>query len=115
MRILHSLPGGDVLYLRPLPVPVRYHDFSLPDPDQYIRDFDIVAPNRWFTLVGSRYIGGPTTLWRSVDRGNSWQVILLCAVTKNTDPSPNYWNSVNQLQNFGTDTLTLFLGYYQSG
>ena len=110
------IAGRYTIYLETAAGTSPVHDFSLPDPDQYIRDFDIVAPNRWFTLVGSRYIGGPTTLWRSDDRGNSWQVdSSFCAAARNTDPSPNYWNSVNQLQHFGTDTLALFLGYYQSG
>ena len=110
------IAGRYALYLQTTTGTSLVLDFSVPDPDQYIRDFDIVAPDPCFTLVGSRYIGRPTTLWRSDDRGNSWQVdSSFCAAARNTDPSPNYWNSVNQLQHFGTDTLTLFLGYYQSG
>ncbi len=45
------------------------YNFSHPDTNYYIRDFDIVNSNLWYTLIGSRYIGAPSILYRSGDQG----------------------------------------------
>lgn len=91
-------------------------DFTSPDPDRYIRDFDIINDNHWLTLIGSRYIGQPVELMKSNNRGASWtEDTSFYAATRSGSSSFQYFNSINQLQEVGTDTIVLFMGYYESG
>lgn len=86
-------------------------DFSQPDTNFYIRDFDIVRPDLWYTVVGNRYIGDTTVLYRSTDKGSSWQRDTSFYL----QPHDEYYNSISQLQAIGQDTICLFMGYYTSG
>lgn len=99
------------------------YQFDLPSPDYYIRDFDIVKPQLWYTLIGDKTISDLTFLYKSVDRGKNWAIdttyfTAIDGSIKATtfDPfDPNYYNSINQVQKLGNDTILLFLGYYGSG
>ena len=92
------------------------YQFALSDTNHYIRDFDIVQDSLWYAVVGSRYVSGPPTeLYYSKDQGQQWQL--------DTSFYPllpiGYYNraedfGINNLQAFGTDTLVMFLGYYQA-
>jgi len=91
------------------------YNFSQPDTNYYIRDFDIVNSNLWFTLIGSRYIGSPTILYRSGDQGVHWLVDTSFYSATRTIDSTSYYNSINQVNEIGSDTILLFMGYYYSG
>lgn len=77
------------------------------DPDRYIRDVDHWTSSDWYVLVGSRYIGAPTTLWRTTDAGANWHedVTYLPAVEE---------SSINQMTITVDGTAYLFNGYYES-
>ena len=62
-RQLYLLTPGGLQTLR---------DFTADHPGQYIRDFDLVRPDLWYTVIGKPIIGDSTTLYRSTDRGASW-------------------------------------------
>lgn len=93
------------------------HNFTTTDTAEYIRDFDIVKPNLWYTLVGRKYIGGPTNLYRSTDKGVTWveDTSFYTATRYHPTNATSYYNSVNQLQHIGNETIILFVGYYESG
>ena len=59
---LHTTVGGTQL--------VR--DFSQSDSDYYIRDLDVQSPGHWWVVVGSRYIGNDSKLFRSTNYGSQW-------------------------------------------
>lgn len=96
---------------------VQFADFTSSDTSEYIRDFDIVHPHLWYTLVGLRYIGAPTRLYKSVDRGVTWvQDTSFYLATRYHPTSANsYYNSINQVQYLGNETIVLLVGYYESG
>lgn len=81
-------------------------------PNYYIRDFDFIDNDSWYVVVGSRYIGAPTALYRTDDAGNSWQLILPLLSNVN-DLIDNTANSINQVQIIG-NRIYLFDNYYQS-
>ena len=92
------------------------YDFTNPNENYYIRDFDIISENIWYTLVGSRYIGFPTFLYKTSDSGTNWnEDTSFYSVTYYGPSSNNYYNSLNQVQKTGEDTVVLFVGYYESG
>jgi hypothetical protein len=91
-------------------------NFSTNNPAYYIRDFDIVKPNLWFTVVGSRYIGGPTVLYKSTDKGLTWNVDSNHFAASNARSlGINFLNSINNVQHLRGDTLLMFMHYYESG
>jgi Secretion system C-terminal sorting domain len=91
-------------------------NFSTNDLKNYIRDFDIVKPNLWYTVVGSRYIGGPTFLYKSIDKGLTWNVDTNHYNASNKRLLDfNFLNSINNLQHLRGDTLLMFMHYYESG
>lgn len=97
---------------------VQFADFTSTDTAEYIRDFDVVQPDLWYTLVGLRYIGAPTRLYISKDRGASWleDTSFYSATRYHPTLANSYYNSINQLQSIGNgDTIILFVGYYESG
>jgi hypothetical protein len=92
------------------------YDFTTTDTNEYIRDFDIVKPDLWFTVVGSRYIGGLTQLYRSSDRGQTWDIDSAHYNASNAQSvSFNFLRSINNLQHINGDTLIMFMHYYESG
>ena len=99
------------------------YTFEMPFDSYYIRDFDIVAPDLWYTLVGDRTIGNETFLYQSTDQGENWQIDTSYYNALNTIPNdlnfdpfaPSYIKSINQVQRLGSDTILIFLGYYISG
>ncbi len=96
---------------------VQFANFISADTSEYIRDFDIVQPDLWYTLVGLRYIGSPTRLYRSRDRGMSWVEDTSFYVASRYHPTlaHDYYNSINQVQHLGNGTIVLLVGYYESG
>lgn len=92
------------------------YDFATANPDEFIRDVDLVKPDLWFVVVGLRYIGGPTKLYRSINRGLSWQLDTAHFQASNAGLLPRaFFESINNLQHLQGDTLLMFVGYYQSG
>lgn len=92
------------------------YDFTSPDPDEYIRDFDIIKPDLWYTVVGLRYIGGPTRLYRSIDKGKTWAIDTTHHHASNAEfQSLHFLESINNLQHLNGDTLIMFMHYYESG
>ncbi len=88
-------------------------DFAISDqPNYYIRDFDFMDLDSWFVLVGSRYIGAPTQLYRTDDSGNTWQLItpVMPVTSTLTDDTAD---SINQIQIIN-HRIYLFDNYYQS-
>lgn len=112
----HYAVGGDttliasrhVLY-RALPGDtVVLHDFTDPqEPEHFIRDVDHWSSSVFHVIVGSRYIGQNTTLFRSSDAGLTWQVDSSFYDAATEPPS------LNQMTIVG-DTAYLFNGYYIS-
>ena len=96
---------------------VQFANFTSADTSEYIRDFDIVQPYLWYTLVGQRYIGSPTRLYQSRDRGMSWveDTSFYAATRYHPTLANSYYNSINQVQYLGNETIVLFVGYYESG
>lgn len=99
------------------------YEFDMPSSTYYIRDFDIVNPDFWYVLVGRKTISDTTILYKSTDKGINWSIdtsyymaIDSSLTDLQIDPlDPNYYQSINQVQKIGTDTILLFLGYYGSG
>lgn len=92
------------------------YDFTSPDPDEYIRDFDIVKPDLWYTIVGLRYIGSPTRLYKSNNRGQTWALDTAHLQASNAEfQSLQFLESINNLQHLNGDTLIMFMHYYESG
>lgn len=111
------IAGQKKLYLQTTAGLTLLHDFTMADTAFYIRDFDIIKPTQWYTLVGSRYIGSETYLYQSADRGQTWVLDTSYYTATLTYPAGNYdYNkSINQVQRMGEDTIALFMGYYESG
>ncbi|MBX2973189.1 MAG: hypothetical protein KF797_08805 [Flavobacteriales bacterium] len=98
-KALHRALPGDTVLLR---------DFSVAeDEDLYIRDVDHWSASDWYVLVGSRYIGSQTTLWRTTDAGVTW------SIDESFLPATEIV-SVNQMAITPDGTAYLFNGYYQS-
>ena len=108
--------GKRQLYIQTNSNLVPLFDFTTTDPDEYIRDFDIVKPNLWFTVVGSRYIGSSTQLYKSINQGQTWDLDTNHYQTSNVQfLSPSFLQSINNLQHLGGDTIVMFMDYYISG
>lgn len=91
------------------------HDFDINNsqiPEDYIRDFDFIDASNWYVLVGSRYIGTQTELYKTTDAGQNWTLI-----TPQSFTVPNSFdgtaNNINQVQ-FLNGRIYLFDRYYQS-
>lgn len=90
-------------------------DFSTNNPqiqEDYIRDFDFIDENTWYVLVGSRYIGQKTELYKTNDAGLIWELITPQSFTvpSNLD---GIADSINQIQ-FLDGRIYLFDTYYTS-
>lgn len=111
------IAGQRKLYLQTSAGVTLLSDFTTPDTAFYIRDFDIIKPTQWYTLVGKRNIGSETYLYQSADRGQTWTLdTSYYAAILNSPASNNYYNkSINQLQRVGEDSIVLFMHYYESG
>lgn len=87
---------------------VLLRDFTvLEDENYYIRDVDHWTSRDWYVIVGSRYIGHPTSLWRTTDAGATWSVdgSFLPATEE---------GSLNQMAITPDGIAYLFNGYYES-
>lgn len=83
-------------------------------PEDYIRDFDFIDADTWFVLVGSRYIGHTTELYRTDDAGTTWQVITPQAQLFGPYVgSDGIADSINQIQVINS-RIYLFDAYYIS-
>lgn len=97
-QLYRALPNDTVLL----------RDFAVADePDLYIRDVDHWSSTDWYVLVGSRYIGYPTVLYRTVDAGATWfeDTSYLSVVDA---------SSINQMSITEDGGAYLFNGYYTS-
>ena len=107
--------GRSTLYVRTGNNLTTRYQFPLTNSDFFVRDFDIVEKDLWYAVVGKRYIGDSTTLFRSIDQGVSWQVDTSFYTAAKASSLVETYNSINQLQRLGADTIVLFIGYYRSG
>lgn len=102
---LHTATGGTQLI----------RDFTQTNPDYYIRDLDVQRPGHWWVVVGSRYIGNDSRLFRTTNYGNQWlEDTAYFQAARFTGFFPEY-SSLNQLSFLGTDTIVAAVGYYNSG
>jgi len=94
-----------------------FSDFSTPDTTKFITDFDIITDSLWYLIFGGRYWGGPTTLYKTMDQGNTW--VADSSYFSVTQPALDTGfigeETLYQLQRISDDTLILFVSYYQSG
>lgn len=88
-------------------ISVVYDFTDLLDSTNFIRDFDFFDAKNWYVLVGSRYIGYTTRLYKTIDGGNNWAIDSSYIGKSNQ-------NSVNQVQVIDSSTIFLFDGYYFS-
>lgn len=110
------IAGRHHLYLYSNNTLSTLYDFTSPDDREYIRDFDIIHPDLWYTVVGSRYIGGPTRLYKSTNGGQIWTLDTSHHNAANSGfLSPQFFQSINNLQHLNGDTLMMFMSYYESG
>lgn len=110
------IAGRYQLYLHTNNITTVLYNFASADVDEYIRDFDIISPNLWYTVVGLRYIGGPARLYKSTNKGQSWVLDTNHFSAVNTNMvSQQFLGSINNMQQLNGDTLLLFVGYYESG
>ncbi len=112
------IAGNKTLYLRTSTGVQTVHQFSPSNPNYFLRDFNAIGPNRWYAVIGSRYIANTTTLYRSGDQGQSWEEdTSFYAATR---PFENQgiisdYQSISQMHQVSGDTLLLFVSYYQAG
>ncbi|MCF6130113.1 T9SS type A sorting domain-containing protein [Flavobacterium sp. AS60] len=90
-------------------------DFDINNPqinEDYIRDFDFIDADTWYVLVGSRYIGSETELYKTDDAGLNWQLLApeSFTVPNSLDGTAN---NINQVQ-FLNGRIYLFDAYYTS-
>lgn len=105
--------GRNRLYLKTSTRQTLLYYFPPIDTSYYIRDFDIVQDRLWYTIIGRRYIGGPTQVYRSTDQGQNWQLdTSYYPSVAGFGPYNRGWNNLNH---WGSDTLVAFVGYYDSG
>lgn len=108
--------GRTQLYLYTNNTLMPLFDFTTSDTNQYIRDFDIVKPDLWYTIIGSRYIGSPTQLYKSQNRGLTWSIDTNHFQASNSQlNSSQFLRSINNLQHLNGDTLMMFMHYYEAG
>lgn len=93
------------------------YDFSTPDSNMFIRDFDIITDSLWYLIFGSRYWISPSTLYKSIDKGLTWVVdsSIYNATQQPLNAGLIADENLYQLQHISDDTLLLFVSYYQSG
>lgn len=94
-----------------------FSDFTTLDTTMYIRDFDIIAEDHWYLIFGDIYWGGPSKLYKSIDKGTTWAIDstiypALQEPLKNGDIGDE---SLYQIQRISEDTILFFISYYQSG
>lgn len=119
------IAGRHKLYLKNSFNITTLYNFYDGNPDYYIRDFDIIKPDLWYTVIGSRYIGDLTKLYKSTNKGLTWMqdTAYFSAIDSSLLSSnlgfnpfdPYYYKSINQIQKIGKDSVLIFLGYYMSG
>ena len=81
-------------------------------PEDYIRDFDFIDQDTWYVLVGSRYIGVETELYKTDDAGATWQLIVPESFTVTSFLNGQAKN-INQIQVLH-GRIYLFDAYYES-
>jgi len=110
------IAGRHRLYLLANNSVAELQNFSTSDPDEYIRDFDIINPNLWYTVVGFKFIGLPTKLYKSTNKGQTWSLDTNHYNASNAQNLPQqFLKSINNLQHLNGDTLIMFMHYYESG
>jgi len=95
------------LYLKTAQGVSLIHDFSSADPTYFIRDVDFFNGKHLYVLVGSRYLGYESFLYKTRDAGISWSIDTSFR-TKSIE------NSINQVQIVDDTTIYLFDNYYTS-
>lgn len=101
------------LYLQQGGSQILVRDFTEPqNADLYIRDFDFFDARNWYVLVGNRYIGHNTLLFKTTNAGNTW--VQDTSYYAQSNLQNNYPPSINQIQVTNDSTIFLFDGYYDS-
>lgn len=102
------IAGRHKLYLLTNDTPSLLYDFTVPsDTNLFIRDVDFVDDQKGYVIIGSRYIGNETWLYKTTDGGNTFV------------PDTSYFSeaiqkSLNQMQIVSNNHFLLFDGYYHS-
>ncbi len=108
--------GKRDLYVYSNSILTPLYNFTTLDTADYIRDFDIIRPDLWFTIVGRSTIGFPTNLYKSIDRGQTWTLDTNHFSASNAQlVNADFLRSINNLQHLNGDTLIMFMHYYESG
>lgn len=108
------IAGPKKLYFNSAAGTTLIWDFTTRNDNFYPRDLDIITDTLWYAIVGSRYIGGDTELYKTTDKGASWSRDTSFYAVGRGLVNDNY-RSLNQMQGFSEDTIVLFVGYYESG
>ncbi len=112
------IAGNNTIYLKTPNGVQLVHQFNPSDPDYFLRDFNAINSNRWYAVIGSRYIANTTTLFRSEDQGQTWvEDTSFYAATRTIQNLGIIadFQSISQMQKISEDTLLLFVSYYQAG
>lgn len=108
--------GRTKLYLFTNNTLMPLFDFTTSDTNDYIRDFDIAKPDLWYTVVGGKYIGMPSQLFKSTNRGQTWLLDTSYYNVANGAILPNdFLKCINNFQHLQGDTFMMFMNYYESG
>ena len=75
----------------------------------WIRDFDFWDSQNWYVLIGWRYAGGSTILYKTINAGINWTID-----TSYYNQSQQHNQSLNQVQIVDSQKAFLFDGYYSS-
>lgn len=102
------IAGRHKLYLLSNNTTSLLYDFTVPsDTDLFVRDVDFVDDQKGYVIIGSRYIGNETWLYKTTDGGNTF-------VLDTSYFSEAKQKSLNQMQVISSNHFLLFDGYYQS-
>lgn len=111
------IAGRNHLYLHTNNTINILYDFTSVNTNEYIRDFDIIKPDLWYTVVGRGSVGGnPARLYKSINRGQTWTLDTNHYNASNAQlVSQQFLKAINNLQHLNGDTLIMFMHYYESG
>lgn len=95
------------LYLKTAQGTSLIRDFSSANPAYFIRDVDFFNGKHLYVLVGSRYLGYESFLYKTTDAGINWSI-------DTSFRAKSIENSINQVQIVDDTTIYLFDNYYTS-
>lgn len=113
------LAGVNTLYFENAGQLYPIRSFSSPEVNNgYIRDLNIIDRDRWYLVLGSRFIAGTTELWRTDDAGRNWFIDSSFYQVTLPDRDSGIiadHRSISQFQHWRGDTFILYVSYYQAG